>query len=84
MGMVVRVARDLPLAILGMVVTITATQKLLELSDAMSHAVLRGGGDDAKEVLRVLTALLEGVALGTLRYQPLAPATLRACSAPVV
>src|SRR5262245_27949277 len=56
MGMVVRIARDLPLSILGMVVTIAATQKLLELSDAMAHAVLRGGGDDAKEVLRVLTA----------------------------
>src|SRR5262245_58916005 len=56
MGMVLRVVRDLPLAILGMVVTIAVTAKLLELSDAMSHAVLRGGGDDAKEVLRVLTA----------------------------
>ncbi len=56
MGMVLRIARDLPLSILGMVITIAATQKFLELSDAMAHAVLRGGGDDAKEVLRVLTA----------------------------
>jgi hypothetical protein len=29
--------------------------KLLALSDALSHAVLRGGGDDAKQVLKVIS-----------------------------
>jgi hypothetical protein len=56
MAMVMRVVRDLPLAVLGMVVTIEVTSRLLQLSDALSHAVLRGGGDNAKEVLRVISA----------------------------
>jgi hypothetical protein len=56
MAMVMRVVRDLPLAVLGMVVTIEVTSRLLALSDALSHAVLRGGGDNAKEVLRVISA----------------------------
>jgi hypothetical protein len=55
MVMVTRVVRDLPLAVLGMVVTIEVTTRLLQLSDALSHAVLRGGGDNAKEVLRVIS-----------------------------
>jgi hypothetical protein len=55
MAMVTRVVRDLPLAVLGMVVTIEVTTRLLQLSDALSHAVLRGGGDNAKEVLRVIS-----------------------------
>jgi len=51
----VRVVRALPLSVLGMVTTIQVAQILLQLSDEMSKAVLRGGGDDAKEVMRVLT-----------------------------
>jgi hypothetical protein len=54
MVMLTRIARDLPLAVLGMVVTIEVATRLLQLSDALSHAVLRGGGDNAKEVLRVI------------------------------
>lgn len=53
--MLTRIARDLPLAVLGMVVTIEVATRLLEVSDALSHAVLRGGGDNAKEVLRVIS-----------------------------
>jgi len=54
-GLVARMVRDLPLAVLGMVTTIAVTTKLLELCDELSRAVLRGGGDNAKEVLKVLT-----------------------------
>jgi hypothetical protein len=55
MAMLVRMTRDLPLAVFGMVVTIAVGDKLLELSDELSHAVLRGGGDDAKQVLKVIS-----------------------------
>ncbi|HEY3673037.1 MAG TPA: hypothetical protein VGN51_19015 [Acidimicrobiia bacterium] len=55
MVMVTRIVRDLPLAVLGMVVTIEVATRLLQLADALSHAVLRGGGDNAKEVLRVIS-----------------------------
>jgi hypothetical protein len=56
MVMLTRIVRDLPLAVLGMVVTIEVTTRLLQLADALSHAVLRGGGDNAKEVLRVISS----------------------------
>lgn len=55
MAMLIRMSRDLPLAVFGMVVTIAVGDKLLELSDELSHAVLRGGGDDAKQVLKVIS-----------------------------
>lgn len=55
MAMLSRVVRDLPLAVLGMVCTIAIGSKLLELSDALSRGVLRGGGDNSKEVLRVMS-----------------------------
>jgi len=48
MAMLIRMARDLPLAAFGMVVTISVGDKLLQLSDELSHAVLHGGGDDAE------------------------------------
>lgn len=53
--MLTRIVRDLPLAVLGMVVTIEVTTRLLQLADALSHTVLRGGSDNAKEVLRVIS-----------------------------
>ena len=56
MVMLTRIVRDLPLAVLGMVVTIEVATRLLQLADALSHAVLRGGGDNAKEVLRVISS----------------------------
>ena len=55
MAMLIRMARDLPLAVFGMVVTISVGDKLLQLSDELSHAVLHGGGDDAKQVLKVIS-----------------------------
>lgn len=55
MAMLIRMARDLPLAVFAMVVTIAVGDKLLELSDELSHAVLRGGGNDAKQVLKVIS-----------------------------
>lgn len=54
MLMLTRIARDLPMAVLGMVVTIEVASTLLALADALSHAVLRGGGDNAKQVLHVI------------------------------
>ncbi|MGH9015252.1 MAG: type IV secretion system protein, partial [Acidimicrobiia bacterium] len=54
MAMLARMGRDLPLAVLGMVTTIALATKLLELSDELSRAVLRGGGDNAKQVLEVI------------------------------
>jgi type IV secretion system protein TrbL len=55
MAMLIRMARDLPLAVFGMVVTISVGDKLLQLSDELSHVVLHGGGDDAKQVLKVIS-----------------------------
>lgn len=55
-AMLTRMGRDLPLAVLGMVTTIALASKLLELSDELSRAVLRGGGEDAKDVLEVISA----------------------------
>jgi len=55
-GMVLRMARDLPLAVLGMVTVIDVGSILLQLSDAMAHGLLQGGGDDGKHVMRTLTS----------------------------
>ncbi len=55
MAMLARMVRDLPLAVLGMVTTIEVASRLLELSDELSRGVLRGGGDNAKQVLRVIS-----------------------------
>lgn len=50
-GMVRRVAGDLPLAVLGMVATIAVVARLLELTDALSTAVLEQGGGQATAFL---------------------------------
>jgi hypothetical protein len=55
-GMVLRMARDLPLAVVGMVTVIDVGSLLLQLSDAMAHGLLNGGGDDGKQVMRTLTS----------------------------
>ncbi len=55
MAMLVRMCRDLPLAVFAMVVTIAVGDQLLDLSDDLSQAVLRGGGSDAKQVLTVIS-----------------------------
>jgi hypothetical protein len=55
MAMLVRMCRDLPLAVFAMVATIAVGDKLLELSDELSQAVLRGGGSEAKQVLTVIS-----------------------------
>jgi hypothetical protein len=46
-----RVARDVFLAVLGMAATVTVTVKLLDLTDALSHAVLGGAEDQALRFL---------------------------------
>lgn len=50
-GMVRRVAGNLPLAVGGMVVTTAVVAKLLELTDALSSAVLANSGDQAIQFL---------------------------------
>jgi len=58
-GMVLRMVRDLPLAVVGMVVVVEVGSVLLGLSDAMAQGVLTGGGDDAKRVMTTLTSHLD-------------------------
>ena len=50
-GMVRRVSVDLPLAVLGMVVTTAVVANLLELTDALSAAVLESSGGQAVHFL---------------------------------
>jgi hypothetical protein len=51
LGMVRRVAGNLPLAVGGMVLTTAVVAKLLELTDALSAAVLANSGDQAVQFL---------------------------------
>jgi hypothetical protein len=50
-GMIRRVALDLPVAILGMIATTIIVDKLLQLTDALSAAVLTHSGDQAVHFL---------------------------------
>lgn len=50
-GMIRRVAVDLPTAILGMIATTVIVDKLLQLTDALSAAVLTHSGDQAVHFL---------------------------------
>jgi hypothetical protein len=52
--MLARMARDLPLAVLGMVATVSVTQALVVLTDEVSLAILKGSGDDAKKIMEGL------------------------------
>ena len=58
-----RVARDVVLAVLGMVATVTVTVKLLDLTDALSQAALGGAEDQALDFLSGFGAAA-GVATG--------------------
>ena len=50
-GIIRRVAADLPAAILGMIATTVIVDKLLQLTDALSAAVLTHSGDQAVHFL---------------------------------
>lgn len=50
-GMVRRMVLDLPIAVAGMVSTVTVTQLLIDLSDGLSDAILAGLGTDIRSFM---------------------------------
>ncbi len=63
-AMLRRVATDLPLAVFGMVVTVSVVAKLLELTDVLSAAVLDQSGGQALHFVSGFGATLTGATNG--------------------
>jgi hypothetical protein len=63
-AMMRRIAADLPAAVLGMIGTTVIVGKLLELTDALSTAVLTHSGDESVHFLSGFGAAANGATLG--------------------
>lgn len=63
-GMVRRIAGNLPLAVAGMVITTSVVARLLELTDAMSAAVLSGSDEQALHFLSGFGLAVTGASQG--------------------
>lgn len=63
-GMLRRIAGNLPLAVAGMVVTTAVVGRLLALTDVLSEAVLAGSGDDALHFLSGFGMTVSGATQG--------------------